>query len=90
MRFSELSPKENPDLKEMEATLKCLHPTILAIIFWQFAVFPLKFDSPQVKQNLISSIIKVLYELSHKLQNDLKLRVLANIRKTLTLSGNTD
>ena len=78
VRSSELSPKENPDRKEMETTLKCLHPTILAIIFWQFAVFPLKFDSPQVKQNLISSIIKVLYELSHELQNDLKLRVLGN------------
>ena len=62
----------------METTLKCLHRTILAIIFWQFIVFPLKFDSPQVKRNLISSIIKVLYEFSHELQNDLKLRVLGN------------
>ena len=30
--------------------------SILAIIFWQFIMFPLKFDSPQVKRDLIYTI----------------------------------
>ena len=30
--------------------------SILAIIFWQFTMFPLKFDSPQVKRDLIYTI----------------------------------
>ena len=34
--------------------------TILAIIFWQFAVFPCKFDSPpQIKRVLISNLTRV-------------------------------
>ena len=32
-------------------------------------------DSPQVKRNLISRITKLVYELSQKLPNDLKLRI---------------
>ena len=46
--------------------------TILTIIFWEFTVFPCKFDSPQVKQGLVSSIIKFLYELPDELPNYLK------------------
>ena len=35
-------------------------------------------DSPQVKRNLISSITILVYELRHKLPNDLRLRILGN------------
>ena len=33
------------------------------------------YDSPQVKRNLISSITKLVYELSERLPNDLELRI---------------
>lgn len=46
--------------------------TILAKIIWQFAVFPVKSDLPQVQRFLVSSIIKVLYELPDKLLKNLK------------------
>ena len=45
-------------------------------IFWQFTVFLCKFGSSQVQQNMISSIIKFVYELPHKLSNGLRLRIL--------------
>ena len=47
-------------------------------IFWQFTVFPCKFGSPQVKQNLISSIMSFLYELVHELQNNLRPSIAGN------------
>ena len=46
--------------------------TILAKIIWQFTVFPVKSDLPQVQRFLVSSIIKVLYELPDKLLKNLK------------------
>ena len=52
--------------------------TILTIIFQQFTAFLLKFDSPQVKQGFISNIINFVYELLHKLLNNLRLRNLEN------------
>ena len=50
-----------------------LLPTILVIIFWNFTVFQDRSDSPQGKQNLISSIANVVYELPHELSNNLRL-----------------
>ena len=38
-------------------------------LFQQFPLFPCNFDSPQAKGNLIS----IVYELSHELQNNLRL-----------------
>ena len=38
----------------------------------------MKFDSPQVKWNVISSIRNFFYELYHKLSEDLSLRILGN------------
>ena len=42
-------------------------------------------DSPQIKQNLISSIENLVYELPHELPNDLRLRKLGNTRKISNL-----
>ena len=36
------------------------------------------FDSPKVKRDLISSIINFVYELPHKMPNNLTLRMLGN------------
>ena len=44
----------------------------MMIIFKNFAMFQHMFDSQQVKQNLISNNRNFVYELSHKLSNDLK------------------
>ena len=44
----------------------------MIIIFKNFAMFQHMLDSLQVKQNLISSNRNFVYELSHKLSNDLK------------------
>ena len=52
--------------------------TILVIIFWNFRLCWHRFDSPQVKRNLISSIANLVYELFHELPNDLRLRFLGN------------
>ena len=42
----------------------------------QFTAFACNFDSTQVKQNLMSRTIKVVYELLHELQVNLRLRIL--------------
>lgn len=42
---------------------KWLLPTTLVIIFWHFTVCQYKFDSEQVKRELISSITNFVYEL---------------------------
>ena len=39
------------------------------------------FDSPQVKWDLISSIINFVYKMPHELSNNLRLRKLGNNRK---------
>ena len=49
----------------------------LVIICWNFTIFQHMSDLLQVKQNLISSIANLVYELPHKLSNDLR-----RIRKT--------
>ena len=51
---------------------------ILAITFQQFAVFPWKFDLPQVRRNLISSIINLVHEMALELPSNLKLKILGN------------
>ena len=40
-------------------------------IFWQFTVFPRKFESPQAKRNFISITINFVYELPHELPHEL-------------------
>ena len=64
--------------------------TILVIIFWQFTVFLLKFVSPQVKRDLVSSITNfVIWVVSH-VAEQLKtsdLRKLGNSTKILNLRG---
>ena len=42
--------------------------------------FQYRLNSPQVKRNLISSIKNFVYKLSHKLQNNLRLRILENYK----------
>ena len=55
--------------------------TILVIIFWNFAMFQYRSDSPQAKRNLIFSIANLLYELPHELPNDLRLIGTYDFRK---------
>ena len=43
------------------------------IIFWNFSMFQYRPDSPQVKQNLISTITNFVRELPHELQNGLRI-----------------
>ena len=47
------------------------------------------FDSPQVKRNLISSMVNLAYQLSNDLPNDVtyQFRKLGNIRKSSNLDG---
>ena len=61
--------------------------TILVIIFWNFATFYYRSDLPRVKGNLISSTANLVYELPHKLPNDLRLRKLGIIREISNLGG---
>ena len=44
-------------------TVSVLGTAILVIIFWNFTIFQCRYDSPQVEQNLISSIANLVYEL---------------------------
>ena len=46
--------------------------TILVIIFWNFTIFLYRSESPQVKRSLISIITNLVYELLHKLLNNLR------------------
>ena len=52
--------------------------TVLVIIFWNFTMFYERSESPQVKENLTSSITNLIYELPHEFSNDLKLTILGN------------
>ena len=51
---------------------------MIVIIFWDFLMFDQIFLSPQVQQSVIISNKSVIYELPHKLPNDLSLRILEN------------
>ena len=57
-----------------------LRSTILAIIFWDILMFDQIFVSPQVKQIVTVSNKHGIYELSHELPNDLRLKF-GNIMK---------
>ena len=51
---------------------------ILVIIFRKLFLIPLKFDSEQVKRDLISSLINYFMSLLYELSRDLRLRILGN------------
>ena len=53
-------------------------PTIVFIIFWDFLKFHQIFFSPQVKRCAIITYKHGIYELPHKLPNNLRLRILGN------------
>ena len=62
-------------------------PKILAIIFWNFTLFQWNFpvfyywlDWPKVKQELISSITDLVYELPNGLMSDLEIRILKKLQ----------
>ena len=65
------------DSKELQLPFSLHITAILAKIFCQFVVFPWKFEPLQIKQGLISSSITLLYELSHELLNNVRLKILA-------------
>ena len=58
-----------------------LQATISFIIFWDFLMFYQIYLSPQVKRWAIISYKHGIYELSHELPNDLRLRKLRDLRK---------
>lgn len=60
--------------------------TTRAVTFWQFIVFQCRSNLPKSKRELISSIINVVYELPHKLPNDLGLRNLGKKGKIRRIS----
>ena len=66
--------------KEVEPGRK--KATIIEIILWDFLMFHQILLSPRVKRNSIISNKQSLYELPHKLSNDLRLRILRNKEKS--------
>ena len=42
------------------------------------SIFRFRFDSPQIKQGLISGIINFVYELPYELPDELKLSIFGN------------
>ena len=60
------------------AERKCAVSVILVIIFRNFTMFQWRSGSPQVTQNLISSITNLVYQLSHELPNELRCRIFGN------------
>ena len=54
------------------------HDTIIDIIFEEFLILYQIFFSPQVKRSMIISSKQGIYELPHKLPNDLRLRIVGN------------
>ena len=50
----------------------------MIIIFWNFTIFYYRSDSPLVKQNFISRVANLVYELPLEFLNDLRLRILGN------------
>ena len=55
-------------------------PTIVIIIFWHFLKIYHRFESPQIRRYLISSITKVVHELLHELPNNFRLRIFGNYK----------
>ena len=56
--------------------------TVMEIILWDFLMFYQIFLSPKVKRIAIISNKQGVYELLHKLPNDLRLRILGNKEKS--------
>ena len=54
----------------------------MEIILWDFLMFYQIFLSPQVKQSAIVSNKQGVYELPHELPNDLRLRLIGNMKKS--------
>ena len=54
----------------------------MEILLWDFLMFYQIFLSPQVKRSAIISNKQGLYELSHELPNDLRLRILGMKEKS--------
>ena len=65
--------------------LDLLITKILVIIFWNFANFLRRSDSPQVKWNLISSAANLVNKLPHVLRKNLRLSISGN-KKILEIS----
>ena len=53
-------------------------PVNKVIILWNFLMFAQIFLSPKVKQSMIIGNKHGIYELSHELPNDLRLRIIGN------------
>ena len=61
--------------------------TIVVMIFWLFLIILIRCKSPQVKCYLISSITNLVHKLPPDLPNDLRLRMLGNIREMSNVVG---
>ena len=55
-----------------------IKPSIMVVIFWDFLIFDQIFLSPQVKRTASISNKHAIYELPHKLPNDLRLGIVGN------------
>lgn len=58
--------------------------------FWSIYCFPCKFDSVQVKHDLISTIINFVYLLSHELSDDLRLQEIKKLQNETKMYFVTD
>ena len=81
--FEEVTKTIKNETKEEEGGfismfLGTLGATISFIIFWDFLIFYQFFFSPQMKRCAIITYKHGLYKLSHKLPNDLILRIIGN------------
>ena len=66
--------------QKVQSSLKCREEkenfhTILLIIFWNFTTFQQRPSHLQVNQNVVSSTVNLVYEMSHELSNDIRLRI---------------
>ena len=69
-----LRERRPQQLGHLEGMEESSWSTIFPLIFWQFTVcFLCNFDWPQVKQDLISSIVIFVNQLPHNLRNNVRL-----------------
>ena len=66
---------ENVNCYEKRRVQMKFFQATLATIFWQFTVLPCKFDLPQLKRDLISSVITLVYGSPYE-RNNLRLGIL--------------
>ena len=76
--FLETEPHQTYLFKSFKKTGSWIKDTIMVIIFWDFLMSDQNFLSPKAKRSVVTSNKHGIYELSDKLPNDLRIRILEN------------